>query len=142
MSFSNATADKIGLSRQSIDRAVRIHARLAPEVRKRLIGTKLSEKQSELLALARLDPAAQAKVLDLVLAEVSPARSVAAAVKHLSGAPALSDDDRQLQRLLDAWNRAGAKARAAFLEVLASDGEVSVKGRGRRRYTILAEAVV
>lgn len=135
-SFPRATAEKIGLSERSIQMAVRIHARLAPMIRTRLRNTRLAGKQGELLALARLDPDRQARVLDLVLAAESPARSVAAAAKLLDGTRALPEADRQLQRLLDTWNRAGGKARAGFLKHLheidvldrpAAGGRYSVK---------------
>lgn len=82
--FSEAVADKIGLSARSIRRAVKIWSSLYPTVRARLRSTKLAEKQTELKALSELGIAKQIGVLELIEDEQHPdIQNVAEALAHL-----------------------------------------------------------
>ena len=122
-SFAEATAEKIGLGRRSIEQACRI-GNMPIDIRNRIVGTPLANKGVELLNLAKIEPSQRAKVLDLLLDEKKPAVSVAAAVKQLEGKETPSDpDDKQYQKILDAWNRAKPPARNRFLEHLRQGGE-------------------
>ncbi|ARE40876.1 ParB-like nuclease domain protein [Rhodovulum sp. P5] len=80
--FAPSVAETVGLSKRSIQLAVKIWAGLSVASRKRLIGTDLAKKQTELKALSELKPAQQAKVLDLILGELPPA-NVAQALEYL-----------------------------------------------------------
>ena len=64
--FSEANADKIGLSARTIRLAVKIYTGLVPTVRKRLVGTDTATKQTELKALSELSAQKQIKVLDAI----------------------------------------------------------------------------
>jgi ParB family chromosome partitioning protein len=132
MSFSKETAEKIGLSPRSIERAVRIHFQIDASIRKRLAGTAISEKQNELLALARQGPQRQTRIVDMLLS--GEAGNVRAALRILDGhadsAPTQAGadtDEKQLKRLMDAWARSSAKARGRFLETLADQGYVTAR---------------
>ena len=125
MSFAAETAEKIGLSRKSIERAVSIHFQIDEATRKRIAGTPIAEKQNELLALAKEGPQRQTRIVDMLLG--GEARNVRAAVRILDGhaEPAsigADANERQLKRLMDAWARASAKARRGFIEKLAAEG--------------------
>lgn len=120
-SFAAETAKKIRLGRRAIERAVRIGA-LDKDVRARISGTWLAGKEGELYALAKHSPARQMQIITMLLDEQSPVRSVKAAARvidgHVEDAP--SPEEEQLARLMDAWRRAGAKARREFRDYINS----------------------
>lgn len=80
--FADAVAEKVGLGRSQIAQAVRIWHYLSPESRRRLAGTDLARKQTELKALSEQKAPVQAKVLDLILGEAPP-ENVAQALEWL-----------------------------------------------------------
>ncbi|MDG3444501.1 ParB/RepB/Spo0J family partition protein, partial [Nitrospirillum amazonense] len=123
-SFAKDTAEKCGLTARTIERAVRIATKLTPEVKKRIPGTWLADHQGELLALTKLEPAHQLQALDLLLSPQPTVKTVEAARKVVQGVKeeAKSDTDRQLEKLTEAWARAGAPARRAFIEHLRATG--------------------
>lgn len=65
--FARANAEKIGLSKRSIEQAVKIWTGLYPAVRTRLVGTDLARKQTELKALSELPINKQIKVQDAIM---------------------------------------------------------------------------
>lgn len=84
--FSEAVAEKIGLSARTIRLAVKIWVGLYPPLRARLRGTDLATKQTELKALSELPINKQVKVLDLILGEDhSEIGNVAQALAYLEG---------------------------------------------------------
>lgn len=84
--FSKATAEKIGLSERAIRMSVTIWTRLYPPLRRRLQGTALAEKQTELKALSELKINDQVKVVDLILGDAHPdIGNVAQALEFLEG---------------------------------------------------------
>lgn len=84
--FARANAEKIGLSKRSIELAVRIWIGLSPASRARLAGTDLAAKQTELVALSELKAPRQAQVLDLLLGEtlLPGVGNVAQALEYLA----------------------------------------------------------
>ena len=122
--FSKVAAKKLECDRSTIDKSVAIYTNLPADVRKRLIGTKLAEKQSDLLYLASLDPSVQRKAVTLL--GDGEAATIKAAVAVVNGAeePASSSKDKQFTRLLDAWSRAGRDVKAQFLVHLRELGEL------------------
>jgi ParB family chromosome partitioning protein len=84
--FAKATAEKIGLSPAAIKMAVTIWTRLYPPLRRRLQGTALAEKQTELKALSELKINDQVKVVDLILGDAHPdIGNVAQALAFIEG---------------------------------------------------------
>nr|WP_321511175.1 ParB N-terminal domain-containing protein [uncultured Celeribacter sp.] len=83
--FARTVAEKIGLSKRTIELAVNIWAGLTPDTRSRLVGTDMAKKQTELKALADLSPVRQERVLDLVMDTDSPVSNVAGALQALEG---------------------------------------------------------
>jgi len=128
--FSKEVAERMGVSVSTIEKAVQLHKRLAT-VRARIAGTWIAEKGSELKALARLDPTRQGVVVDLLLRKTEPAESVGAAVKMIdgTGADERTPEERQLDRLVDMWMRAGPGTRAGFLAKLRELGDLEMTAR-------------
>ena len=94
--FSEAAAEKIGLSARSIRLAVKIWQGLSPASRTRLAGTALATKQTELKALAEEGPARQARILDLILGDAQPEiQNVNAALAFMDGGAQPTDLEKR-----------------------------------------------
>lgn len=131
MSFSNDTAERLGINRKTIDRAVSIARDLAPDVKAALVGTPLAMVQKELLALAKLPPAEQRAVLPLLLGKEPKAKTVQQAHAQFTGrALAVSAPDG-FQKLQTAWRHATLVERQAFLDWVKEE-DAKANGRGRR----------
>jgi ParB family chromosome partitioning protein len=130
IAFSKDAAERTGLGQRTIETAVRIANSLSPEVRKNLVGTDLSKNQSELLLLARQEPDAQVRIVDLILREGSTVKSVRAAINQSGSKPQKITDASQVQlkRLMDAWRHAGTPARRMFFDTLTKTERVLVRG--------------
>ena len=130
--FSEANAEKVGLSARSIRLAVKIWQGLHPRVRSRLRGTTLSTKQTELKALSEQNPAMQAKILDLILGDDHPdIENVAGALAFLDAGIKLTAVERKFRSLCDGF----ASLPDASLDLLLVENEErvieSLKRRGR-----------
>ncbi|WP_051356906.1 ParB N-terminal domain-containing protein [Azorhizobium doebereinerae] len=116
--FSADACEKLGVSERTLQRMI-ARAVIDPAVRKRISGTRLADKGSELDALVRLSPDEQAKAVDLILSGGDGApRSVQAATDRLRGVrptPAPSPDDAAWARLLKAWEDAPPRVQQRFL---------------------------
>jgi len=119
LSFSKDTAEKLGLGKRAIERAVRIATKISPELRQQLTDAGYI-KEGELYNLTKHDPSEQQKIIHVILDKGNPASNVKAAVLCLSGdSPApLSDDEKQFNKLMDAWSRCGGPARQKFSDWL------------------------
>lgn len=119
MSFAKDTAERVGLTDRSIRRAVFIAQKLSPDVRALLPGMVVAQKQSELLALAKLGHSEQRQVLDLLRDPEAKIKGVGAALDLLKG---VKDDvgqsDKGFTDLVSKWGRATPQDRAAFLRHL------------------------
>ncbi|WP_028710384.1 ParB/RepB/Spo0J family partition protein [Paracoccus pantotrophus] len=94
--FSEAVAEKIGLSARTIRLAVKIWSGLYPPVRQRLRGTDLARKQTELKALSELPKHVQVKVLDAIEnPELLDVGNVAQALEYLGGTIACDPVERR-----------------------------------------------
>lgn len=128
--FGKAVAEKIGLSVRTIETAVKIWSNLSPASRRRLAGTDLADKQTELKALSEQGPAMQDRILDLILGQ-APVENVAQALDFLKLGSAPTAEER---RLLTATRAFGALDDPTFDYVLSAH-EVrvidSLKRRGR-----------
>ncbi|WP_339863252.1 ParB/RepB/Spo0J family partition protein [Paremcibacter congregatus] len=119
VSFVDATAEKLGLGKRSIERAVRIATKISPDLRKRLNAAGYI-KEGELYNLTKFDPAEQGKIIDHILNEKDPAANVKAAADRVSGkkTAAVSDEEKQFSKLVDCWVRASGPARKMFRDYL------------------------
>lgn len=123
--FTKATAEKLGLNRRSIERAI-ARAKLEPDLRDMLAPTRWADNGSLIDALLRLDEATRRRAVEALVRVESPARSLADALAEVSGRrvnTAAAEADRQYAALLSAWRKAGRAARRRFLTYLAAEGE-------------------
>lgn len=109
--FSQATAERTGLSKRSIELAVAIAKGLGAAVRTRLQGTSLADHQAGLKALSEQPEKTQHKVLDLLLAPVPSVSSVADALVVAAGKKLPSPAETKFRTLSDGLARCSAKER-------------------------------
>lgn len=117
--FSEDVAEKVGLSRRSIERAI-ARARIEPDLRDLLAATRWADHGATLDGLVRLTPESRrAAVLALVRSD-APAANLAAAVAEATGAREgqRNENDEQLARLQTGWRKAGRIARRSFLRII------------------------
>jgi ParB family transcriptional regulator, chromosome partitioning protein len=119
--FTVETADRLGLSRDTIERLVR-RAKALKMVRAQLAGTRWADNGAALDALARIrdENDLQDAVAALTRAE-APCKSVPEALREvgLTGAP--SKADGALSRLTNAWKDARGPVKSAFLAAILAD---------------------
>ena len=130
--FSVETAEKLGLDRRSVERALR-RAALEPEIRAALAGHPVSESGAELDKLLALEPAARADAVTRLTRAENGLRNVASALAEMRGPAKLTraaEQQKQFQALLGAWRKAGKPARKQFLEHLEMEGEVTLPSKG------------
>lgn len=128
--FGKAVAEKIGLSVRSIETGVKVWASLSPESRRRLVGTELAHKMTELKALSDENPERQAKILDMILGD-APVENVAQALDFLNLGSAPTAEEK---RFLTASRLIGGLDDHTFDSVLAAHEArviASLKRRGR-----------
>jgi len=129
--FARALAEKVGLGPTQIRAAVRIWGLLTPESKRRLAGTDLARKHTELLALAEQSAPKQARILDLILGDDRP-ENVTQALEWIASGGSLPD---MHERRFFAFSRSfGALAEAAFDSLLSAHEQriiASLTRRGR-----------
>lgn len=116
-SFSQSTADKLGLGIDAVTRACRIGG-LPADIRNRLSGTEFAKKEGELYNLTKVEPTDLPKVVKAMLRTDTPAPSVAVAAAEISGQPKKvekSKDEKNLHTLRDTFKRSSPKVRKEFL---------------------------
>ena len=126
--FAEEVAERLGLSRRSIDRAINRHNALAAEVRATLAHSRWADNGSVLDGIAKLAPEDQRKVAEALTREDDPARNLAAAIAEFSPRPkgaAAAEVEQQYERLISAWRKAShAAARRRFIDFLVAEGEI------------------
>jgi len=126
LSFSQSTADHVGLSSRSIERAINIATNIPVDVRQRLVGTTIADRQVDLLYLASLDPDIQRKAITLFNDGATKNLKQAVARSIGNEEPELSPVERHFQKLLDSWAQATDGAKKQFLQHLGETGEMEV----------------
>ncbi|MBB4955359.1 ParB family chromosome partitioning protein [Agrobacterium vitis] len=95
-SFAADTAEKIGLSRRSIEIAVKIWKDLSVASRQRCAGTWLADHQAGLKQLAEQTPAQQVKLLDLLFANPPRATNVPDALTILENGRVMTHVEKKV----------------------------------------------
>jgi ParB family chromosome partitioning protein len=109
---------------RTVMRAAQIGERIAPAAALLLRGTAIEDNQSELEALARVEPEAQPDVVRLVVRPENPLPTIRAAVAFTAGRTEQADPEKKhLAALQDHWNRASARTRRQFIAWLRENGE-------------------
>tara|TARA_R110002020_G_scaffold47651_1_gene135548 strand:- start:7323 stop:8162 length:840 start_codon:yes stop_codon:yes gene_type:complete len=111
--FSEACADRLGVSPKAIMRLNRIAQNLPRELRQQISGTPIADNQSQLLKLAKLEPSKRAKA-HIAIRE---SKGDFKAAMDLLEPPAKKPDPELqiLSRLIDSWERAKPATRKKFL---------------------------
>jgi ParB family chromosome partitioning protein len=112
--FAEACANRLGVSKASVERLQRIATNLPAAVRKSIVGTPIADNQSQLLKLAKLPPE-QRKKASVAIRESGGDFKAAMALLE----PPAKKPDPQMQvlsRLIDSWERAKPATRQRFMD--------------------------
>jgi ParB family chromosome partitioning protein len=125
--FAEEVAERLGLSRRSIDRAINRHNALATDVRATLAHSRWADNGSVLDGLAKLPPEDQRKAAQALTREDNPARNLAAAIAEFTPRPkgaAAAEAAQEYERLINSWRKARQAARRRFIDFLVAEGEI------------------
>lgn len=124
--FSEDAAERMGMGRRTIERAVSIARRMAPEIRDLIPDLPISDNQVELEALAKRAPAEQMRIVEALGRAERPASSVRSAIAEIEGRPVEWPNlhDAMFKALREAWARAPMKVRRLFLDWLRQHGQM------------------
>ena len=116
--FSEATAEKLGLSRRTIETAVQLHGLLVDDVRKTISGTWLASSGAQLLALGKLTPDQQRKVAFFVIKHPD-VRNVGEIVRQIENRPKPPAPEK-LEKFLSFWRKCTPEEREEIIAYAAS----------------------
>jgi ParB family chromosome partitioning protein len=111
--FAQTCADRLGVSKASVERLQRIAVNLPPELKKRLSGTAIADNQSQLLALAKLPEdkrAIAARAIDERGADFG------AIMDLIAPKPKPNKQKKVLSQLISGWSKASPATRRTFME--------------------------
>ncbi|RWR28731.1 chromosome partitioning protein ParB [Sinirhodobacter populi] len=104
--FASSLAEKVGLSKQKINAAVKIWENLTADAVGRLPGTDLARKQTELKALSEQKPPMQRRILDLILGDEHPdITNVSGALAFLDRGTEVSPAEKQFAAINTAFGK-------------------------------------
>lgn len=121
--FTLQTAQLTKQSERTIQRLVARFENISPAVLRRLRGTWLASVGSELDEIAKLTPAEQERVVDMLLREEDPQPNVVTALRMVRGVTLRPETtaNEQLTKLMSAWRKnTNKEARKRFREFLAT----------------------
>ncbi|HIJ84947.1 MAG TPA: hypothetical protein HPQ00_12200 [Magnetococcales bacterium] len=124
VAFAEITAEKLKLSRRTVESALRMHRDLSPESKTAIAGTWLARSGKDLELLSRQSPETQERVLRLIDSVPDMARpgGVAMALNRTQGksepASGATKTIREFDALLKIWAATHAPARQLFIEHL------------------------
>ncbi|WP_370236586.1 ParB/RepB/Spo0J family partition protein [Brevundimonas sp.] len=114
--FADDIAEKVGLSRASIYRALEIHRGLKPEVAEALRGLPVGKNASQLRALAKMPEGDQRQVAGLIVEGQASGVSEAQAI--LKQAPVKTAEQKAVSAVLGNWSRISPAQQKALLRTL------------------------
>lgn len=116
--FSEATAEKLGLSRRTIETAVQLHGLIVDDVRKVISGTWLAASGAQLMALGKLTPDQQRKVAFFTV-QHPDIRNVGEIVRQLENRPKPPAPEK-LERFLAFFRKCGPEEQQEIIEYAAA----------------------
>ncbi len=117
--FSDETAERLGLSRQSIDRAISRYKAIDPDVREKIASTWLADSGAQLDVLAKQEPEAQRRIADLILEQGTRA-TVADIMRQLEDKPPAPKPGK-MEVFLGLWRKCSARERRGIAEHIAQN---------------------
>lgn len=130
-SFAADTAEKIGLSRRSIEIAVKIWSELTGDSRRRLPGMSISRKQSELKLLSAQTVAMQKKIVDLLQLDGNEGMNVQGALDFFAAGTSISPMEKRYQTIANGFASLKEDDFDRLLEAHEDRVIASLKRRGR-----------
>lgn len=127
ISFASDAAEKLGISRRSVELAIKRHKGLSPAVRSRVATTWLADHASALSAIARRPKGEQLDIVRAMLRDEKPCRTVADALVDLKIVKRSTDKVTKLGSLTAAWSKASTDDQDQFLR----DRIAALPGRRR-----------
>nr|WP_298794251.1 ParB N-terminal domain-containing protein [uncultured Acetobacter sp.] len=115
--FSKATAEKLGLSRQTIDRSISRFKHIMPDVREKISSTWLADSGAQLDALAKETPDMQRQIAEAVH-QWPTIRNISEIIRQLKNQPKKAPPTTY-DKLVALWNKADQATKLRFHEFLA-----------------------
>ncbi|MEE8657703.1 ParB domain-containing protein [Acetobacteraceae bacterium EV16G] len=118
-SFSDVTADRLGLSRRTIDRAIVLHKAILPDVREKIASTWLADSGAQLDMLAKQMPENQRRIADLIV-EQGIRATVADIMRQLEEKPPAPKPGK-MEVFLGLWRKCSARERRGIAELVSQN---------------------
>ncbi|MBF0139821.1 MAG: ParB/RepB/Spo0J family partition protein [Magnetococcales bacterium] len=124
VAFAETTAEKLKLSRRTVESAIRMHRDLSPKSKVAIAGTWLARSGKDLEMLSRQTPEIQEKVLNLIasVTHMEKPGGVAKALDRIIGkgepVSAMDGAEKQYWALLRLWGEAPVTTRNKFISWL------------------------
>ncbi len=115
-SFSEVTAEKLGIDKRTIERAVSRFRHIAPDVRSKITGTWIADSGAQLDALAKETPEMQRRIADFIV-QWPAVRQVGEIVRQIENRPK-AKPPTTYQKFIGVWKVADAGGRSAILDYL------------------------
>lgn len=116
-SFSEETAERLGISARSIERSVARYKNIMPDVRQKIVGTWLAGSGQQLDELAKQEPDMQRRIVDFV-AQWPGVRKVSEIVRQLAGRPKPTPPG-VIEKVAGIWRKASPAERKQIIEFFA-----------------------
>lgn len=124
--YSQAVADKLGLTVRSAQRLNKISSQLHPDLRAVLQHSPAADNQSQLLALAKMEPQKQRQMAVALKAEPDVKKALAIVDPAPRLPKAQAEQALLLSRLVTAWEDASEETRRQFLEHIGMEGSAEL----------------
>ncbi|MFD1792110.1 ParB/RepB/Spo0J family partition protein [Ochrobactrum teleogrylli] len=111
--FSAHVADRMGVSVPSIKRLNLIAQNIHPDLRAAIRGTDIADNQSELLKLAKLDPAMQRRTA-IAFREEGDLKRALSLIGDTLPPSAVNKQEKIFSDMVDLWSRANTETKARF----------------------------
>ncbi|MFH7812175.1 MULTISPECIES: ParB/RepB/Spo0J family partition protein [Acetobacter] len=115
-SFSQATAEKLGFSKRTIERSVARYKHIMPDVREKISGTWLAESGAQLDALSRETPEYQRQIADFIV-QWPGVKNISEILRQIRNQPK-KKPPTTYDKLVALWNRADDATKLRFHEFL------------------------
>lgn len=116
-SFAESTAERLGISKQTIARSVARYKNIMPDVRQKIVGTWLADSGSQLDELAKQEPDMQRQIADFVI-QWPGVRKVAEIVRQIAGRPKPTPPGA-LEKVAAIWRKASPAEKKQIVEFFA-----------------------
>lgn len=117
-SFSEVTAEKLGLSERTVRRAVHVFRAIAPDVRQKISALWIADSGSQLDTLAKQTPDMQRKIADYMV-QWPAVRNVGEIVRQLENRPRPTAPEK-LEKFLAFFRKCGPEEQQEIIEYAAA----------------------